>query len=66
VEAAYAAEWTARSLSLAGDAAGAVTWLGRAVERGTKWSQISVKNDFASLEGDPGFEAIRSSDASKA
>ena len=61
-EAAYTAEWTARSLSLAGDPAGAVTWLGRAIEHGATWSGISVKDDFASLAGDAAFEALRSSD----
>jgi hypothetical protein len=60
-EAAYSAEWTARSLSLASDAAGAVTWLGRAIEHGTTWSEMSRKDDFAVLAGDPAFEAIRSS-----
>ncbi len=63
VEAAYTAEWTARSLSLAGDKAGAVMWLGRVIERGRSWSDISHQGDFASLAGDPAFEAIRSSDS---
>ncbi len=62
-EAAYTAEWTARSLSLAGEAAGAVTWLGRALEHGMTWSEISRKDDFASLAGHPAFEAIRSPDS---
>lgn len=64
LEAAYSAEWTARSLSLAGDGAAAVTWLGRAIERGMAWSDISHQDDFAALAGDPVFEAIRSSDPS--
>lgn len=52
-----------RSLSRSGDPAGAVTWLGRAVERGLTWSEIDRHEDFASLAGNPAFEAIRSSDA---
>jgi Zn-dependent protease len=55
LEAAYSAEWTARSLSLAGDEAAAVTWLGRAIERGMAWSEVSHQDDFAALAGDPAF-----------
>ena len=60
-EAAYTAEWAARSFSLAGDQAGAVLWLGRAIERGRAWSDVARRDDFASLAGDPAFEAIRAS-----
>jgi Zn-dependent protease len=63
LDAAYAAAWVARSLNLAGDQHGAVTWLGRAVERGLAWADIARHEDFASLAGNRDFEAIRSSDA---
>jgi hypothetical protein len=61
-ESAYAAAWIARSLSLAGDEVGAVAWLRRAVDGGMSWSDIAGNEDFASLVGNPAFEAIRPSD----
>ena len=61
--AAFVAGWIARSLCLAGDKVGAVTWLRRAVDGGLPWSEIAGHEDFASLAGDPAFEAIRSSDS---
>ena len=65
-DAAFVAGWIARSLCLAGDKVGAVTWLRRAVDGGLPWSKIGGHEDFASLAGDPAFEAIRSSDSSTA
>ena len=66
VDPAFAAGWIARSLCLAGDEVGAVTWLRRAVDGGMSLSQIAGHEDFASLAGNPEFEAIRSSDSSPA
>ena len=63
VDAAFVAGWIARSLSLAGDEVGAVKWLRRAVDGGLPWSRIAGHEDFASLTGNPAFEAIRSSDS---
>jgi hypothetical protein len=61
---AFAAGWIARSLCLAGDEVGAMTWLRRAVDGGLPWSRIAGHEDFASLAGNPAFEAIRAEESS--
>jgi hypothetical protein len=66
VESAYAAAWIARSLSLARDEVGAVTWLRRAVDGGLVWPDTAGHEDFASLAGNTEFEVIRSSESSTA
>jgi Zn-dependent protease len=60
-DAAYAAAWVAESLSVSGDRAGAIDWLGLALERGMPWAEIAAYPGFASLIGDPRFDAIRPS-----